>query len=258
LTARYCTNAVSMISSRARRNRVEDSPRASFASQRSTHSNDTLDASRAVLAASLPGIADEDRLASSTHRRRDTARVAARRPNCATRAPTLRAKTNAWAPRGRGDVKRRNEIATDSDFSPRTARLTSVTRVVERTHGNNRTNQSTNQPARSVNKDNDVATTTTRPTLDHARHATPTPATPTPRASRRSRSAENASCVCSENAFSFTFSFSFSSLHFGASSGYFTSLHFTSGYFCEGLGRHVSGDTNRFLCNKTEGGEERE
>jgi len=256
-----------MILSRARRNRVEDSPRASFASQRSTHSNDTLDASRAVLAASLPGIADEDRLASSTHRRRDTARVAARRPNCATRAPTLRAKTEARAPRGRGDVKRRNEIATDSDFSPRTARLTSVTRVVERTHGrvrfrptptNNVHTQSTNQPVCSVNKDNDVATTTTRPNLDHARHATPTPATPTPRASRRSRSAENASCVCSENAFSFTFSFSFSSLHFGASSGYFTSLHFTSGYFCEGLGRHVSGDTNRFLCNKTEGGEERE
>ena len=76
-----------------------------------------------------------------------------------------------------------------------------------RTETNLRTNQSTNQPARSVNKDNDVATTTTRPTPNHARHATPTPATPTPRASR---SAENASCVCSENAFSF----SFTSLHF--------------------------------------------
>ena len=43
-----------------------------------------------------------------------------------------------------------------------------------------------------------LATTTTRPTPNHARHATPTPATPTPRASR---SAENAFCVCSENAF---------------------------------------------------------
>ena len=47
-----------------------------------------------------------------------------------------------------------------------------------------------------------LATTTTRPTPNHARHATPTPATPTPRVSR---SAENASCVCSENAFSFSF-----------------------------------------------------
>ena len=68
-------------------------------------------------------------------------------------------------------------------------------------------NQSTNQPACSVNKDNDIATTTTRPTPNHARHATPTLATPTPRASR---SAENAFCACSENAFSF----SFTSLHF--------------------------------------------
>jgi len=64
-----------------------------------------------------------------------------------------------------------------------------------RTETNQRTNQSTNQPACSVNKDNDIATTTTRPTPNHARHATPTPATPKPRASR---SAENAFCVCSE------------------------------------------------------------
>ena len=35
-------------------------------------------------------------------------------------------------------------------------------------------NQSTNQPACSVNKDNDIATTTTRPTPNHVRHATPT------------------------------------------------------------------------------------
>ena len=64
-----------------------------------------------------------------------------------------------------------------------------------RTETNQRANQSTNQPARSVNKDNDIATTTTRPTPNHARHATPTPATPKLRASR---SAENAFCVCSE------------------------------------------------------------
>ena len=38
-----------------------------------------------------------------------------------------------------------------------------------------------------------LATTTTRPTPNHGRHATPTPATPTPRASR---SAENASLLC--------------------------------------------------------------
>ena len=76
-----------------------------------------------------------------------------------------------------------------------------------RTETNQRTKQSTNQPACSVNKDNDIATTTTRPTPNHARHATPTLATPTPRASR---SAENAFCACSENAFSF----SFTSLHF--------------------------------------------
>ena len=62
-----------------------------------------------------------------------------------------------------------------------------------RTETNQRTNQATNQPARAVNKDNDIATTTTRPTPNHARHATPTPATPTPRASR---SAENASLLC--------------------------------------------------------------
>ena len=76
-----------------------------------------------------------------------------------------------------------------------------------RTETNQRTNQSANQPACSVNKDNDVATTTTRPTPNHARHATPTPATPTPATPtpRASRSAENASCVCSENAFSFSF-----------------------------------------------------
>jgi hypothetical protein len=37
-----------------------------------------------------------------------------------------------------------------------------------------------------------------------------------------------------------------------------TALTVHDPYFCEGLGRHVSGDTNRFLCNKTEGGEERE
>ena len=43
-----------------------------------------------------------------------------------------------------------------------------------RTETNQRTSQSTNQPARSVNKDNDIATTTTRPTPNHARHATPT------------------------------------------------------------------------------------
>ena len=73
-----------------------------------------------------------------------------------------------------------------------------------RTETNQRSNQSTNQPACSVNKDNDIATTTTRPAPNHARHATPTPATPTPRASR---SAENAFCVCSENAFSLSFSF---------------------------------------------------
>ena len=68
-----------------------------------------------------------------------------------------------------------------------------------RTETNQRTKQSTNQPARSVNKDDDIATTTTRPTPNHARHATPTPAT------RASRSAENASFVFSENAFSFSF-----------------------------------------------------
>ena len=73
-----------------------------------------------------------------------------------------------------------------------------------RTETNQRTNQSTNQPVCAVNKDDDIATTTTRPTPNHARHATPTPATPTPRVSR---SAENASCVCSENAFSFSFHF---------------------------------------------------
>jgi hypothetical protein len=67
-----------------------------------------------------------------------------------------------------------------------------------RNETNQRTNQSTNQP------------TTTRPTPNHARHATPTPATPTPRASR---SAENASCVCSENA-PFPLPFPFPSLHF--------------------------------------------
>ena len=38
-----------------------------------------------------------------------------------------------------------------------------------------------------------LATTTTRPTPNHARHATPTPATPTPRAPR---STENASLLC--------------------------------------------------------------
>ena len=43
-----------------------------------------------------------------------------------------------------------------------------------RTETNQRTNQSTNQPARSVNKDNDIEATTTRPTPNHARHATPT------------------------------------------------------------------------------------
>ena len=37
-----------------------------------------------------------------------------------------------------------------------------------------------------------------------------------------------------------------------------TALKVHDPYFCEGLGRHVSRDTNRFLCNKTEGGEERE
>ena len=40
-----------------------------------------------------------------------------------------------------------------------------------RTETNQRTSQSTNQPARSVNKDNDIATTTTRPTPNHGRHA---------------------------------------------------------------------------------------
>jgi hypothetical protein len=44
-----------------------------------------------------------------------------------------------------------------------------------------------------VNKDNDIATTTRRTNLNHARHAKLTPATPTPRASR---SAENASLLC--------------------------------------------------------------
>ena len=43
-----------------------------------------------------------------------------------------------------------------------------------RTETSQRTNQATNQPACSVNKDNDIATTTTRPTPNHARHATPT------------------------------------------------------------------------------------
>ena len=37
-----------------------------------------------------------------------------------------------------------------------------------------------------------------------------------------------------------------------------TALTVHDPYFCEGLGRHVSGDTNRFLCNTAEGGEERE
>ena len=43
-----------------------------------------------------------------------------------------------------------------------------------RTETNQRTNQATNQPARAVNKDNDIATTTSRPTPNHARRATPT------------------------------------------------------------------------------------
>ena len=43
-----------------------------------------------------------------------------------------------------------------------------------RTETNQRTNQATNQPACAVNKDDDIATTTTRPTPNHARHATPT------------------------------------------------------------------------------------
>ena len=43
-----------------------------------------------------------------------------------------------------------------------------------RTETNQRTNQATNQPARAVNKNDDIATTTTRPTPNHARHATPT------------------------------------------------------------------------------------
>ena len=43
-----------------------------------------------------------------------------------------------------------------------------------RTETSQRTNQATNQPACSVNKDNDIEATTTRPTPNHARHATPT------------------------------------------------------------------------------------
>jgi len=72
-----------------------------------------------------------------------------------------------------------------------------------RTETNQRTNQSTNQPARAVNKDNDIATTTTRPTPNHARHATPT----RPRHRRPARlevPKTPPSCVCPENAFSFT------------------------------------------------------
>ena len=80
-----------------------------------------------------------------------------------------------------------------------------------RTETNQRTNQATNQPACSVNKDNDIATTTTRPNPNHARHATPTPATPMPRASR---SAENASFVCVPKT---PFPFPFPSLHFTSS-----------------------------------------
>ena len=90
-----------------------------------------------------------------------------------------------------------------------------------RTETNQRANQSTNQPARSVNKDNDIATTTTRPTPNHARHATPTPATPTPRAPR---SAENASLLCVFRKRLFLF------LHFtSAVVIFFLSLSFSSG-----------------------------
>ena len=90
-----------------------------------------------------------------------------------------------------------------------------------RTETNQRTNQSTNQPVCAVNKDDDIATTTTRPTPNHARHATPTPATPTPRAPR---SAENASLLCVFRKRLFLF------LHFtSAVVIFFLSLSFSSG-----------------------------